>query len=210
MGLRLRVDKGLGRICGACSALGLEPAFRRGLGLGVGLNVQRKVNQNRSTRYVLGFTACEGLACEPWPPPQHHPTIQWQLQRAPPVSAHASPPPPPAPTRPCHGGRGGAGNARRLTIYSLCACLCIIMFPGGNTSMLRASSFVYTCTSIHTRLESGYTSMRAPTTICSYKYQHACRHMNIQTCRHADVQMDRQIDRQAGRQAGGQTYMHKS
>ena len=88
-GIRLRVDKGLGRICSVCSALGLEPAFRRGLGLGVGFKVQVKVNQNRSTCYVIGNTACEGLAREPWPPPQHHPTIQW-----------------------------GAGNARRLTIYS--------------------------------------------------------------------------------------------
>ena len=53
-GIRLRVDKGLGRICSVCSALGLEPAFRRGLGLGVGFKVRVKVNQNRSTCYVIG------------------------------------------------------------------------------------------------------------------------------------------------------------
>ena len=74
-GIRLRAEKGLGRICSVCSAL--EPAFRRGLGLGVEFKVQVKVNQNRSTRYVIGFTACEGLACEPGgssnPPPPPNP-----------------------------------------------------------------------------------------------------------------------------------------
>ena len=95
-------DKGLGRICSVCSALGLEPAFRRGLGLGVGFKVQVKVNQNRSTCYVIGNTACEGLACEPWPPPQHHPTIQWQLQRPP--FPHTLAPPP-----------GGGGGWERQT-----------------------------------------------------------------------------------------------
>ena len=102
-GIRLRVDKGLGRICGICSALGLEPAFRRGLGLGVGFKVQVKVNQNRSTRYDVGNKACEGLACEPSPFPHHHPTIQRQL-----LSAHASPAPPPLPDH-TMGGRGGGG-----------------------------------------------------------------------------------------------------
>ena len=122
-GIRLRVDKGLGRICSVCSALGLEPAFRRGLGLGVGFKVQVKVNQNRSTCYVIGNTACEGLACEPWPPPQHHPTIQWQLQRPLPVCAHASPPPLADHTM---AGGGVAGNARRLTIYvHMRICMCI-------------------------------------------------------------------------------------
>ena len=44
--IRLRVDEGLGlwcrfvRVDGLCSALGLEPEFRRGLGLGVGFKVQ--------------------------------------------------------------------------------------------------------------------------------------------------------------------------
>ena len=105
-GIRLRVDKGLGRICSVCSALGLEPAFRRCLGLGVGFKVQVKVNQNRSTCYVIGNTACEGLACEPWPPPQHHPTIQWQLQRPTPA-----PPPPPQWYGLVRGGGGGATGA---------------------------------------------------------------------------------------------------
>ena len=54
--------QGLGRSCSVCSALGLEPAFRRGLGLGAGFKVQVKVNQNRSTCYVIGNTPCEGLA----------------------------------------------------------------------------------------------------------------------------------------------------
>ena len=31
--------------------LGLEPAFRRGLGLGVGFEVSVKVNKSRSRRY---------------------------------------------------------------------------------------------------------------------------------------------------------------
>ena len=116
-GIRLRVDKGLGRSCNVCSALGLEPAFRRGLGLGVGFKVQVKVNQNRSTCYVIGNTACEGLACEPWPPARHHPTIQWQLQRlCPRPFPHTPTPPPPTPTD--HTMGGGGGNARRLTIYS--------------------------------------------------------------------------------------------
>ena len=62
--------------------------------------------------------ACVGLAyyagpvCDAWP------FLQLQLQRPPPLSAHASPAPPPF-TVPDHtiGGGGGAGNARRLTIY---------------------------------------------------------------------------------------------
>ena len=108
-GIRLRVDKCLGRICGVCSALGLEPACRRGLGLGVGFKVHVKVNQNRSTRYVIGFTACEGLACEPWPPPQHahHPVA------APTPFPHtpAAPPPPPNPYQTHQGGGPGTPNA---------------------------------------------------------------------------------------------------
>ena len=45
--------QGLGRICSVCSALGLEPAFRRGLGLGVGFKVQVKVNQKKE--HVLRY-----------------------------------------------------------------------------------------------------------------------------------------------------------
>ena len=41
------------------------PAFRQGLGLGVGFKVQAKVNRNRSTCYIIGFMACVGLACDP-------------------------------------------------------------------------------------------------------------------------------------------------
>ena len=102
--------------------LGLEPAFRRGLALGVGLEVSVKVNKSREQallRYVIGFMACVGIAyyaglvCDAWP------FLQLQLQRPPPLSAHASPPPPPPRTRPYHWGGGGAGNARRLTIYSM-------------------------------------------------------------------------------------------
>ena len=93
-----------------------KPAFRRGLGLGVGFKVQAKVNQNRSTRYVIGFTACEGLACEPWPPPQHHP-----IQRPKPVSAFA---PPPTRSRPYH---GGGGLERQTPIY-LYIYICILLY----------------------------------------------------------------------------------
>ena len=50
-GLGLRVD-------GLCSALGLEPAFRQGLGSGVGFKVQVKVNTNRGTHYFTGLMAC--------------------------------------------------------------------------------------------------------------------------------------------------------
>ena len=45
-----------------CFKLRLESAFRRGLGLGARFEVQIKVNKNRNTLYVMGFTACEGLA----------------------------------------------------------------------------------------------------------------------------------------------------
>ena len=74
-GIRLRVDKGLGRVWGVgsgcrfvrvdglCFALGLETAFRRGLELGVGFKVQVKVNKSKSMRriIVIGFMACTGL-----------------------------------------------------------------------------------------------------------------------------------------------------
>ena len=36
-------------------ALGLEPAFRRGLGLGVGFEVSVKVNKSRSRRYCAAL-----------------------------------------------------------------------------------------------------------------------------------------------------------
>ena len=143
-GIRLRVDKGLGRICSVCSALGLEPAFRRGLGLGVGFKVQVKVNQNRSTCYVIGNTACEGLACEPWP------TIQWQLQRPP--FPHTPAPPPPPPPLPDHTmGGGGAGNARRLTIY-----VCLYAYV-----------FVFMCECMHV-YSNGCMH------VCSSVYLHVC------------------------------------
>ena len=71
--------------------------------MGVGFKVQVKVNRNRSMRYLMGFMACVGLACDPWPP-QHQPHH---------LVATA--------------GGGGAGNARRLTTYKhdfkhVCVC----------------------------------------------------------------------------------------
>ena len=122
-GIRLRVDKGLGRICSVCSALGLEPAFRRGLGLGVGFEVQVEVNQNRSTCYVIGNTACEGLACDQ--------TIPWG---------------------------GGAGNARRLTMYThmwlggisgvyVCVGMCVYIYM--YTSYIYMDIYIYIHTQIH-------------------------------------------------------------
>ena len=61
---RRGISEGLGlvRLGGLCSALGLEPAFRRGSGLGAGFTVQLKVNKIR-TLYVAGFVAC--VRC--WP-----------------------------------------------------------------------------------------------------------------------------------------------
>ena len=106
-------------------------AFRRGLGLGVGVKVQVKVNQNRSTCYVIGNTACEGLACEPWPPPQAPPRQPVAAPTAPARFRTRQPPPPPP--LPDHtSGGGGAGNARCLTIYvcgdSACTRLCVFAY----------------------------------------------------------------------------------
>ena len=92
---------------------GLRPAFRRGSGLGVGFEVQVKVNQSRSTRFVIGNTACEGLACEPGRHPSTTPPSSGS-SNGPPVSAHASPPPPaphPYQTIPCGGGGPGTPDA---------------------------------------------------------------------------------------------------
>ena len=87
------------------------PAFRRGLGLGARFKVQVKVNQNRSTRYIIGFTACEGLACEPWPPPapSHHPV-------APRPFLHMPAPPP----LPDHTMGGRVGGRERQTPDHIC------------------------------------------------------------------------------------------
>ena len=85
-GLRLRVDKGLGRICSVCSALGLHLGGIWG--------------------WVYGFKSTG--SCVSRPPPQvAAPTTPARFR-----TRH--PPPPPLPD---HTMGGGAGNARRLTIY---------------------------------------------------------------------------------------------
>ena len=58
-GLRESLGCRLVRVDGIRSALGLEPAFKQGLGLGVGFKVWVKVNKNRSMPYYM---ACVGLA----------------------------------------------------------------------------------------------------------------------------------------------------
>ena len=60
----------------------------------------------------VGLAYYAGLVCDAWP------FLQLQLQRPPPLSAHASPPPPPPYQTIPLGGGGWAGNARRLTIYA--------------------------------------------------------------------------------------------
>ena len=86
------------------SGLGLEPAFRRGLGLGK-FRLRLIKQEQALLRYVIGFMACvgfayfAGLVCDAWP------FLQLQLQRPPPLSAHARTPPPR--TRPYHWGGGG-------------------------------------------------------------------------------------------------------
>ena len=57
-GLREDVGCRFVKVDGRCYALGLEPAFRQGFGLGVGFCVQVKVKKDRSTRYIMGFMAC--------------------------------------------------------------------------------------------------------------------------------------------------------
>ena len=63
--IQLLPSVGLGhsfvRVDGLGSAFGLKPAFRQGLELGVGFKVQVKV-MKRSTRYIIAFVACVGLA----------------------------------------------------------------------------------------------------------------------------------------------------
>ena len=85
---------------------------RRGLGLGVGLKVQVRVNQEhvlRCREYGLR-RACVAA------PRQHHPTSIT------PPARFRTRQPPPTRSRPDHtmggGGGGGAGNARRLTMYT--------------------------------------------------------------------------------------------
>ena len=74
--------------------------------MGVGLKVQVKDNQNKSTHYVVGFTVCEGLACEPWRPP------------APPHSPLAAMTAP----APLHTIGGGGGRERQMPDY-VCTCV---------------------------------------------------------------------------------------
>ena len=50
------------------SALGLEPAFRRGIGLGVELRLQIEVNNNRTTRLALSVTPGRPSSCSSNPP----------------------------------------------------------------------------------------------------------------------------------------------
>ena len=61
---RQGLREGLGcrfvRVDAFSSALSLEPAFRRGLGLAVGLKYKLRLI-NMSTCYVIGFTGCVGL-----------------------------------------------------------------------------------------------------------------------------------------------------
>ena len=61
-GKRLRVDKGLGRICDFYSALGLESVFRRGLGLGIGSKKYRLRLIKIGARVILeGLPLARGL-----------------------------------------------------------------------------------------------------------------------------------------------------
>ena len=69
---------------GLCSALGLEPAFRQVLGLGVGFKIQGKVNRNRNTLYVIlaapSSTHPDRPHASPHTPDPLHPyqTIPWR------------------------------------------------------------------------------------------------------------------------------------
>ena len=67
--------------------------------MGGELKVQVKANKHRSTRYVIGFMACVGLAYDPWPPPRITPPSSGN---GPDPSPH-TPAPPHHQTIPCGG-----------------------------------------------------------------------------------------------------------
>ena len=109
---RQGLREGLGCRFVVYAGLGLEPAFRRGLGLGVGFEVSVKVSKSRSRR-------CSSTAPTPLRTRQ--------------------PPPHPVPDHTIGGVGGGAGNARRLTIYTyiymcmyvcmyVCMCICMHVY----------------------------------------------------------------------------------
>ena len=76
--------------------------------------MQIQVNQNRSTRCIVGDTVCEGLACESWPPPTSTAPLSSGSSNGPPISAHARPPP-----HMIGVGEGGAGTPNSCHVYHI-------------------------------------------------------------------------------------------
>ena len=112
------------RVDGLCSALGLEPAFRQGLGWGAGFKVQAKVNQNKSTRYTLRYRVC-GLrrAC-----------VRSCLVAAP-TAPTPSPHTPALPPRPLPDHTIGGGRERQTPDHMYTFSISIAISPSMSLSM---------------------------------------------------------------------------